>query len=424
MPPNQRTTRTAERTSDVQLVAASVLTGFAGAGFILVVQRHLGLTAFSPIAQLWSIWSIAAATLMFAYQQWTIRLGIDHPGRIRTAFRGGPLSMLVLSTLGTALVAGIARTTLFHTSTLFWPVAAGVVVLGTILNGITRGIFATAGRHSMLALAIAAENVIRFVLAVGLILIGAPRAWFGVALLAGFSIVGLMGLPVRGAGPTRSAGEDRNDDPAASTITDGATTLSSAAIAGFLSHVALAGPPILAAFNGADADTVSTMFVVLTAVRLPHLLLQAGAPRAGVVFQSWADTDHRSNLDSSRRGIVAVTIILGLMAGLIGAALGDLLIGGAFGIRGQVDPASYAAIAAAAVLSVGATLATVQLVAEQRNRLLVIGWAVPLGLGTALAVLARLSEIDDIAVGLLVLHATVLVTLSVVPLAGARQTDS
>ena len=291
MPPNQPAARSVERRGDVQLVAASVLTGLAGAGFILVVQRHLGLTAFSPIAQLWSIWSIAAATLMFAYQQWTIRLGIGHPGRLGPLLRGSPLTLLTLSTLGTAAVAGLARTTLFHTSAWFWPIASGAVVLGTILSGITRGILATAGRHSMLALAIAAENVIRFVLAVGLILSDAPRAWFGVALLAGFTIVGLLALPVEQAGAASPTNDDHPGLTPAYEVTDGASTLSSAAVAGFLSHVALAGPPILAAFNGADADTVSTMFVVLTAVRLPHLLLQAGAPRAGVVFQDWSNRE-------------------------------------------------------------------------------------------------------------------------------------
>ncbi len=207
MPRDQSTTRTAERTSDVQLVAASVLTGFAGAGFILVVQRHLGLTAFSPIAQLWSIWSIAAATLMFAYQQWTIRLGIDHPGRIRFGVAREPAHAAdALDPAGRRSSPAVARITLFHTS----PPASGRSPPGSSSSarsssGVTRGLLATAGRHSMLALAIAAENVIRFVLAVGFILIGAQREWFGLALLAGFAVIGLLAVPVGSAPSSTSA---------------------------------------------------------------------------------------------------------------------------------------------------------------------------------------------------------------------------
>ena len=94
-----------------------------------------------------------------------------------------------------------------------------------------------------------------------------------------------------------------------------------------------------------------------------------------------------------------------LLIGLLGAALGDLVVGTIFDIRGEVSARSYAAVSAAAVLSVTATLATVQLVAEQRNRLLLVGWSVPLLAAVAIAVVGRMTEVDDIALGLVALHA-------------------
>ncbi len=393
-----------DRKGDLQLLFASAVTGVAGAGFILTVERHLGLVQFAPIAQLWSIWSISAASLMFAYQQWAIRMRVSHSSGYLASLRGQPLTLLVFSVLGAGLGFGIARSTLFQTSSLFWPIAAALIVLGTILGGITRGVLARANRSTALAISIAAENLIRFALAITIILLGAPSWWFGVALLAGFSVIALLLLPDQGPQfPVHSA-------------TGGTSTLGSAAVAGFLSHAALAGPPILAATNGGSPETVSTMFVVLSAVRLPHLLLQAGAPRSGVIFQHWVDTGMTHNLRRARIWVAMTGMMLAALAGLIGAGLGDRFIGTVFAIRGEVDPLTYSFISAAAVLSVTATLATVQLVAEQRNRLVVNGWAFPLAGALGLALALEVTELDEIALGLLLLHLIVLSCLTLLPL--------
>jgi hypothetical protein len=415
--------------ADLQLLAASALTGAAGASFVLLSERATGLDAFAPMAQLWTIWSISAASLMFGFQQWAIGLGIGRSVRFLTALRGGPLAVLVASTIGTGVVTFLARSSLFHTASLFWPLAAALVVLGTVLGGAVRGILAAAQRHTLLALVIAADNVLRVSAGVVLVMLDATVEWYAVALLVGYLALVVVRWSPRpdstiysteysteystgySAGPS-AAGGPRN------------TTLGTAATAGFLSYIALAGPPLLIAFNHGSAETVSTLFVVLTAIRLPHLLLQAGAPRAGVVFQNWMDQGHHEQLARARLVILGATIVTALIGFGAGGLLGDLTIGTLFDIRGRVDALTYGLMAAAGVLSVGASFATVLLVAQGRNTFLVSRWLVVLALAVATGLVTGVTELGEVAVGLLVCHLVILLALTVSHPVGVLRTTA
>ncbi len=400
--------------ADLQLLIASGLTGVAGASFILISERAVGLDAFAPMAQLWTIWSISAATLLFAYQQWAIRLGVGRRIGLLTALRGAPAGLLAASTLGTGVVTLAVRTSLFHSASLLWPVAAAVVVLGTVVGGVVRGQLAATGRHSLLALVIAGDNVVRMVLAIGLVAAGATVGWYAVAHLASYLVLAVGWLPARRpAGPTATGAAYIVDGSDAGADGDqGTATLGTAAVAGFLSHVALAGPPLLVAVNGGSARTVSTLFVVLTAIRLPHLMLQAGAPRAGVAFHGWVEAGRRDLLDRARLAILAGTAALAAVAFGAGAVLGDLFVGTLFDIRGRVDPVTYGLFAAAGVCSVGDAFATVLLVARGANRFLVTRWLALLTVAVGAGLATGLTGLRATAVGLLALHAVMLVALT------------
>lgn len=398
--------------ADLQLLIASGLTGVAGASFILISERAVGLDAFAPMAQLWTIWSISAATLLFAYQQWAIRIGVGRRVGLMSALRGAPAGLLAASTVGTGLVTLAVRSSLFHTASLFWPVAAAVVVLGTVVGGVVRGQLAATGRHSLLALVIAGDNVVRMVLAIVLVAAGATVGWYAVAHLASYLVLAVGWLPARHRAAAREptpAVARGADDSAAN---PGTATLGTAAVAGFLSHVALAGPPLLVAVNGGSARTVSTLFVVLTAIRLPHLMLQAGAPRAGVAFHGWVEDGRRDLLDRARLAILGGTAAVAAVAFGAGALLGDLFIGTLFDIGGRVDAVTYGLFAAAGVCSVGDAFATVLLVARGANRFLVTRWLALLTVAVAAGLATGLTGLRATAVGLLALHAVMLVALT------------
>ena len=402
--------------ADLQLLIASGLTGVAGASFILISERAVGLDAFAPMAQLWTIWSISAATLLFAYQQWAIRIGVGRRIGLIRALRGAPAGLLAASTVGTGLVTLAVRSSLFHTGSLFWPAAAAVVVLGTVVGGVVRGQLAATGRHSLLALVIAGDNVVRMVLAIVLVALGATVGWYALAHLASYLVLAVGWLPARRPSPRpvpvpdALAGGEEDEQPGAPDA--GTATLGTAAVAGFLSHVALAGPPLLVAVNGGSARTVSTLFVVLTAIRLPHLVLQAGAPRAGVAFHGWVETGRHDLLDRARLAILAGTASVAALAFGAGALLGDLFIGTLFDIRGRVDPLTYGLFAAAGVCSVGDAFATVLLVARGANRFLVTRWLALLTVAVGAGLATGLTGLRATATGLLVLHAAMLVALT------------
>ncbi len=422
----ERMGRRGRLAADFQLLIASGLTGVAGASFILISERAVGLDAIAPVAQLWTIWSISAATLLFAYQQWAIRLGVGRRIGLLRALRGAPARLLVAATLGTGLVTLAVRSSLFHSASLFWPAAAGVVVLGTAVGGVVRGQLAATGRHSLLALVIAGDNMVRMVLAVVLVAAGATVGWFALAHLASYLVLAVGWLPDRrpagGGGGAAGAGDGAtghcHQDGAAGgpgsggEVSPGTATLGTAAAAGFLSHVALAGPPLLVAVNGGSARTVSTLFVVLTAIRLPHLMLQAGAPRAGVAFHGWVEAGRHDRLDRARLAILAGTSAVAAVAFGTGALLGDLVIGTLFDIRGRVDPVTYGLFAAAGVCSVGDAFATVLLVARGANRFLVTRWLALLTVALGAGLATGLTGLRATATGLLALHAAMLVALT------------
>ena len=440
--------RRPSRSADLELVVASAITGVAAAGFVVLGERALGLAAFAPIAQLWTIWSVSAAALLFAYQQWAIAVGIGAPQRVDRAQRNhgrhqfrGPLLLAAGVTATVWLAAVVARSALFHHDGLFWPSAAALVVAATAAAGVVRGRLAVSHRHRLLAVVIAGDNVVRLLAAMALVALGAGVTSYGAAMVAGYAVLvlGLLPRPLddqrAGDGSERETTDsiDTGGTPAgagapvgdgsrrAATATATATaTLTSAALAGLLSHLALAGPPLLLALNGASPETVSVLFVVLTAVRLPHLLLQAGAPRAGVVFQRWSDEGDHGQLARARAVTAGSTLVLVVVGGVVGAAAGDPVVGRLFDIAGRVDALTYGLLAAASVLSVGAAFATVLLVAEGRNSGLVIRWA---GVVVAAAAIGRAFEVTTLrplAVGLVVLHLAVLLALLAPPRAPVR----
>jgi hypothetical protein len=290
-----------------------------------------------------------------------------------------------------------------------WPLAGVGVICGATLIGIARGLLARTDRTTALGLSIAGENLIRLTLAVAVWIFGGGRGLFAVALLAGFGVVAFVDRKA-----TRyESNEFRWTRPPMSV---GAATVS-----GFLSIVAFVGPTLLVSHNGAPEETVSTLFLLLTAVRVPHLVLQSGTPRAGTVFGGWVEARDITRIQRTRRNILTATASLASVAWLVGYHLGDAVVGRVYAIRGEVDSATYAFASAASILSLGATIATVLLVAEDRNTLLMLGWAIPTVFGTFGLILFRSVRLGDVSLVLFGTHLCILIGLTFVPSVTGRR---
>ena len=289
------------------------------------------------------------------------------------------------------LVAFAARDALFHSSSWVWPVAAALLPFGTALNGVRRGELARQQRLAALGGTIAGENLIRLAVTAALIAVGAEAAWFAVAMLAGFLVV---------VGPAVPTPPRRWRAPAV-------RTLSAAAAAGFLAYAFMFGSPLLLAAAGGTAAEVSALFLVLTGVRIPFVVLQAIVPQLAVGLTH--APDRRSAVSRTRRIVAAVAVLGSSAAAAAGYFFGDLIIGSIFGIRGEIGPTTYALLSAASVLAACALISTVVLVVEGRSRRIAVAWAIPAATAPLVAATGVIADTNQLALWLAASQATVVV---------------
>lgn len=373
--------------------AAALCTGAAGALTLILTQHYLDLDEFAPVAQLWTIWAVLAAGLTFSFQQWAAIYDVDRATILPRHEHRRVLFALVAVGALIFVVTYSTRERLFHSPALVWPIAAALLPTGTAYNGIRRGQLARRRHQVGLAAVIFGENAIRLLVSVALIAAAAPPSWFALAMLAGFLVV----LGPTGSTPASVAADDGG--------TSGLEALSASAAAGFLAYAFMFGSPILLTVAGATAAEVSALFLVLTGVRLPFVVLQAVVPQLAASLASAPD---RPRSIQRVRTILAVIAVSGsVIVGIGGYALGNLVIGTIFGIRGEIDPATYGLLAAASLLSACALVATVILVVEGRTRRIVVAWSLPALSAVVVTATGLVADPSALALWLFLAQATV-----------------
>ena len=166
------------------------------------------------------------------------------------------------------------------------------------------------------------------------------------------------------------------------------------------------GAPVLLAIAGGDATEVSALFLVLTSVRVPFVVLQAVVPQLAVSLSTAHEP--RRAIAAVRHQITIVALVGSLIAAAVAFVLGDLVIGTVFGIRGEIAPSTYAFVAAASVLAACALVATVTLVVEGRSRRIAVAWAVPLASVPIVTASGALADTKVLALWLAATQATVI----------------
>lgn len=379
-------------------MAGALATGVFAALFVLLAQRHLGLENFVPLAQLWTIWGVAAASLTFAFQQWVV-LRDDGRPLFRLLTRS---EYVLVGSASLALFVGTFsfRDDLFRSPSLLWPLLAALVPIGTAGVGTARGLLALRSTPQMLAVAIAGENAIRLVLGLILVLLGSAVTSFGIAVVAPFAAIPLV-VGRTGKLPSKTTADGRGRSTSKS-------QLGTSALSGLLAYVLFNGTPVVYALRGAPAEDVSALFLLLTAVRVPYLILQGLIP---VFAVSLLDDDR--TLGTVVQRLAWRGVVLGICAGGVAALLGEITVGQAFALGDRVGAVAYGATGTAAVVAVTSLLITVAATSAGHEGRLLQAWALPVAVTYAWLAATSTPSIDAIAIALLASSALVLTLLVV-----------
>lgn len=349
------------------LAAGSAVSGLLAYVFFALSTRTLGAEAAAPVSVLWTYWSFAAAALTFPLQHWIARSVAAHGGegsvhdalRRVTALVGG-VSLLV------GLLAWFGRNALFHRDDAWFPLLVVVVTLGSGFIGVVRGGLSARGRFVSVAWALVAENALRCLAAVGLIVADVDASLaFGACLAAG-SLVGLLW-------PSSFRFSRHQETP----TTESALRFLSGASGGQLvGQAVLTGGPVALALAGGSAAQVTALFAGLALFRAPYTIaiglvsaLTGRLTRLVVLGRS-------ASLRRFRLGTLAVTATALVLAALVGEAAGPWVVRTIFGDEVRLDRTACLLVAIGSTFALANLVVTVSIMAQSRSAVIARSWVV------------------------------------------------
>jgi O-antigen/teichoic acid export membrane protein len=349
------------------LAAGSALSGLLAYVFFALTTRALGPVDAAPVSVLWTYWSFAAAALTFPLQHWIVRsvAANDGEGAVRGALPR-VLAVVVGATVLTVAVSWLVREELFRRDDLWFPTLIGVVTLGSAFIGIVRGALAARHRFVSVSWALVAENGLRCVAALGLMLASVRASvGYGLCLVAG-QLVGLLWpSSVRFARGGRSA---VHESPM--------TFLTGAAGGQLISQAVLTGGPVLLALSGGTAAEVTALFAGLALFRAPYTLALGLVSQLTGRLTLLVLEGRRATLGRVRLAILVVTAVGTVLAAAVGAWAGPPLIKLVFGPGIELDATVSMLVAVGSGLALSNLVLTIMIMAKHRTGGVLRAWVV------------------------------------------------
>ena len=369
--------------------------------FFALVTRALGAERAAPVSVLWAWWSFTGAGLTFPLQHWITRTvtATGAEGPVRRSL--GRLAVMVVGvSVAAGVVATLLRHLLFHQSGLAFPLLAALVVLGSGLMGLVRGVLSARGQFGAVGAGLVAENGLRCVLALALWLEGVhDPAAYGWSLVLGYLTAFAFPRALR----LRADGVERANPFA---FLGGAGTGQLIAQA-----VLTGGPVLLAAAGGAPAD-VTALFAGLALFRAPYTLgVGVLAPATEEVTRLVLAGDHAA-LHRLRTTLAALVVTGVVTGGLFGLWVGPALVRLVFGHDVELTGGVTAVISIGTVLALGNLALTVVLMARHRTNALTRAWLGSLVPGALWFGLAGSPLLDRTAMTFLVTEAAALLWMA------------
>ena len=250
--------------------------------------------------------------------------------------------------------------------------------------GVVRGLLAARRRFPALGAALIAENALRCVAALALIIAGVedPVA-YGVCLVVGYVAIGFWPSTFRIADTGR---DTRADSPLA--------FVTGASVGQLLGQVVLTGGPVLLAAAGGAPAEVTALFAGLALFRAPYTLALGLVSQLTERLTVLVVRGRREALRRFRLGVVLTTLGAAIVGAGIGAWVGPPLMELIFGDGVRLPGALTLLIAVGTVFALANLVLTVAALARGGTAALVRGWVIGAVPGALLFWLSPMSALD------------------------------
>jgi O-antigen/teichoic acid export membrane protein len=399
-PPTRRSAR-GRAVDTTALLVGTAVNGALAYVFFALATRTLGGEGAAPIAQLWTYWSASAAVLTFPVQHWIIRS--SHTGAGLAAVRRvlPRVTGAVLALAGVvAVISWLAREQVFTSDDVAFPIMAAALTVGAFVVGVVRGRLAGVQRFVATGVAIAAENVLRVLLAVIVVWRAGGAVGFGLALSAGGLAVLAWPSAFRFPGP--AAGGERASPTA---------LLGGIAAGSLIAQLVLTGGPVVLATIGGGAAEITALFAALALFRAPYLLALGLVTQVTGAFTDLIVGGRHDMVRRIRRLVVGGGVLAAGAAWLFGLTVGPVLIRLVFGA--DVSPAApiVALVAAATTVGLANLVFTVLLVARGSSGQLTTNWVAAVGVAAAVILASPLPPLPLVAWAFLAAEVTAFVLM-------------
>jgi hypothetical protein len=373
---------TAARRGAVALAAGSAVSGLLAYVLFALVTRGIGAEAAAPVSVLWTLWALASAAFTFPLQHWVTRsVAAGHEGEVRRA-AGRVATVVVAAAVVIGVVAWLLRERLFHRDDAWFPVLVVLVTLGSAAVGVVRGTLGGRGRFVAVGVSLVAENGLRCLVVVALLLAGArDPELHGLALAAG-GLVALWPSAWRFADTGTAHG--------------GALAFLGGAAAGqVVAQGVLTGGPVLLALLGGSPVEVTATFAALALFRAPYQVVLGALPQLTQLVTTHVVAGRLERLRAMGRALAVVTVVTACLAAAFGAVASPWLLRLVFGGSVVVSSTVAALVAAGCTLAVANVVLMVAALAGHRPLRVTAAWAVALVAGTvAVVVLAGAAAVE------------------------------
>jgi O-antigen/teichoic acid export membrane protein len=374
------------------MIVGSAVSGVLAYVFFALVTRALGASGAAPVSVLWSGWSLTGAALTFPLQHWLVRTVTAAAGQEGGVLRALPRVLALVAALAVlvTVAAWWGRSLLFHRDGLAFPVLVGALVVGSAVTGVLRGVLTARGRLAAVGIALVAENAVRCVLALFLMLAGSSDAfWFGLALVLG-QVVALCW-----AGALRLQPGGGGDTP-------WLPFLFGAGGGQLVGQVVLTSGPVVLALIGGSAAEVTGLFAALALLRLPYTLALGAVSPLTAVFTRMATAGGDSALARVLHVLLPATVVASLAGASLAGPVGPSLLGVVFGRTVHLSGALCAVVAAGSVFAVGSLLLSLVVMARGRAGTMLGSWIFALAAAAGSLAIGPGAPVTTVAVTFLV----------------------